>query len=184
MQTTLKVPLFMLAMVLAACRSDPVHYHTLTPLLAGPSRPVQGTGNLTLERLTVPPQVDRAQIVVRQGSNGLAILETEWWGASLADELHSALADQLNQHPFPRKSSLRVQVQRFDLVPGRYARLDVMWRLRTGQPAGPGQEIHCQATFQSPAGVAIESLVTAQQDNLQKVASLISRSANGQCPPP
>lgn len=183
MQTTLKMALLVLSVLLAACRSDPVHYHTLTPLVAGTPRATTGTGNLTIERVTVPPQVDRTQIVVRQGSNGLAILETEWWGASLADELHSALVDQLERRTFTTRASLRVQVQRFDLVPGGYALLGVTWRLRSGQKDNGGREIHCQATLQTAAGDAVEALVMAQQNNLQRAAALIADSASGQCPP-
>lgn len=168
--------------LLVACRSDPVHYHTLSPLLASPTQTVQASGNLTMELLTVPPQVDRSQLVVRQGSNGLAILETDWWGASLADELQSALAQQLNQVQFNGKASLRVQVQRFDLVPGRYALLDIKWRLRSVQPGGEVQELHCQSVVQSPAGDTVQDMVRAQQGNLQKIAGMIGASGRGQCP--
>ena len=78
----------------------------------------------------MPPQVDRPQIVIRQGNSGLAILETEWWGASLVDELRSALVDQLVNNNPQRKVSVRLDVQRFDSIPGQYALIDVKWRLR------------------------------------------------------
>jgi uncharacterized lipoprotein YmbA len=78
----------------------------------------------------VPPQVDRPQIVIRQGNSGLAILETEWWGASLADELRSALIDQLNNTSGRGNVSVRIEVQRFDSIPGQYALIDAKWRLR------------------------------------------------------
>lgn len=172
----------MLFALLAACRSDPVHYHTLTPLSAGPAGTLQSSANLALERVTVPPQVDRTQLVVRQGSNGLAILETDWWGASLSDELQSALAGQLDNRSFANKASLRVQVQRFDLVPGRYALLEVKWRLRTSLPGQQPQELHCQSILQVSAGVAVESLVMAQQRNLERLADMIGESSHGRCP--
>ena len=62
----------------------------------------------------MPPQVDRPQIVIRQGNSGLAILETEWWAASLVDELRSALVDQLATTAIAAKVSVRIEVQRFD----------------------------------------------------------------------
>ena len=182
MPKILILPLLALLGMLTACRSDPVHYHTLTPLQAGPARAVQTSGNLTMERLTVPPQVDRTQLVVRQGSNGLAILETDWWGASLSDELQSALVDQLNHRQFSNKASLRVQIQRFDLVPGRYALLEAKWRLRTALPERDLQEVHCQSILQAGAGATVEDLVTAQQSNLKKLADMISESSRGHCP--
>ncbi|MGC1333262.1 PqiC family protein [Pseudomonas sp.] len=184
LRTTLAPALLCLCAVLAGCRSAPVHYHTLTPLLGGTARSVQPGANLVIERFTVPPQVDRAQIVVRQGNNGLAILETEWWGASLADELQSALVDQLNQHPINAgRASLRVDVQRFDLVPGRYALIDVKWRLRTGRADDDTRmQVSCQSVLQTPSGDSVEELVQAQQGNVEKIASMISASGSGKCP--
>ncbi|MBA1243297.1 PqiC family protein [Pseudomonas japonica] len=182
MRTSL-VALFTSLVLLAGCRSAPVHYHTLTPLLSGPARTVQPTGNLLIERVTVPAQVDRTQIVVRQGVHGLAILETDWWGASLADELQGALVDQLNRHPAPAsKTSLRVDVQRFDLVPGRYALLDVKWRLRTKRLTDSATtELNCQGIMQSPAGESVDDLVTAQQANVQAIAAMISEFTQASC---
>ncbi|MFP3409398.1 ABC-type transport auxiliary lipoprotein family protein, partial [Pseudomonas sp. SIMBA_065] len=80
--------------------------------------------------VVVPPQVDRPQLVVRQGQSGLAILETEWWGANLVDEFRSALQDQLGGPAGDAKAAVRVDVQRFDTVPGRYASLEAVWRLK------------------------------------------------------
>lgn len=185
MRTSL-VALFTSLLLLAGCRSAPVHYHTLTPLLPGPARTVQPGGSLLIERVTVPAQVDRTQIVVRQGVHGLAILETDWWGASLADELQGALVDQLNRRPAPAsKTSLRVDVQRFDLVPGRYALLDVKWRLRTSRLSdGATMELNCQGILRSPAGESVDDLVTAQQANVQEIAAMISEFNQGSCPLP
>lgn len=169
--------------VLGACRSAPVHYHTLTPLADGALPANRHSSALLIERVTVPPQMDRTQVVVRQGSSELAILETDWWGASLADDLQSALADQLNKRPITAaRASLRVDVQRFDLVPGRYALLEVKWRLRTAGEVGDDRiELNCQASLQAPSGETIEELVQAQQGNVQRLALLISASGNGKC---
>ena len=49
-----------------------------TPLQAGDGRPAGA--DIQIEGISVPPQVDRPQIVIRQGDSGLVILETEWWG--------------------------------------------------------------------------------------------------------
>lgn len=184
LRTTLPLAMLCLCTLLAACRSAQVHYHTLMPLASGPAQTLQHSPNLVIERVTVPPQMDRSQIVVRQGSNGLAILETDWWGASLADELQSALVDQLNQRPInATRASLRVDVLRFDLVPGRYALIDVKWRLRTGAvDDGQRAELSCQSILRAPAGESIDELVQAQQSNVQKIASMISASGTGKCP--
>ena len=168
----LKITLIAALAVLAACRSDPIQFHTLTPAqLSSPG----STTDIRIESLIVPPQVDRPQIVVRQGNTGMAILETQWWGASLVDELRSALADQMvNSNP-QRKLSVRLEVQRFDSIPGQYGLLDVKWRLRNGEEI----LMTCRSTLQTPSGPSIDELVAAQQNNVKRLAALISQAASG-----
>jgi uncharacterized lipoprotein YmbA len=169
----LKIALIAALSLLAACRSDPIQFHTLTP--AQMSANSRSTTDIQIESLIVPPQVDRPQIVVRQGNTGMAILETEWWGASLVDELRSALRDQMvNSNP-QRKVSVRVEVQRFDSIPGQYGLIDVKWRLRTGE----NTLMTCRSTLQTPSGPSIDDLVAAQQTNVKRLAALISQAATG-----
>ncbi|TVT79362.1 membrane integrity-associated transporter subunit PqiC [Pseudomonas sp. H3(2019)] len=176
MSLSLKISLLSLAVLLAACRSDPIHYHTLTP--AQPTAGARGGADIQIERLTVPPQVDRPQIVIRQGSSGLAIMETEWWGANLSDELKSALVDQLSGTAAQHKVSLRVEVQRFDSIPGHYALVDAKWRLRTAETDASSTSPTCRTTLQTPAGPTIDDLVAAHQNNIKRLASLISKMAS------
>ncbi|MGN8277567.1 PqiC family protein [Pseudomonas sp. SMN5] len=174
----LKLTLIAVALLLGACRSDPIHYHTLSPVQPAA---VQRSGyDIQIEQVNVPPQVDRTQMVIRQGNSGLAILETEWWGASLADELHSSLDEQLN-NPGATRLLLRVEVQRFDSIPGRYARMDAQWRLRTlGNDARP---LTCRSSLQTPAGGSIDELVTAHQHNLRRFVELVEQAASRKaCP--
>ena len=168
-----------LIVLLSACRSDPIHYHTLTP-----QQPAAASNaDIQLERISVPPQVDRPQVVVRQSNSSLAILETEWWGASLADELQNALTNQFTGSNQPRLG-LRVDVQRFDSVPGQYALFDARWRLR----AAGGSEasaLNCRSVIQTPAGASIEDLVVAHQQNIKRFTELVSQAARGganRCP--
>ena len=168
----LKMTLIAALAGLAACRSDPIQFHTLTPAqLSSPG----STTDIRIESLIVPPQVDRPQIVVREGNTGMAILETQWWGASLVDELRSALLDQMvNSNP-QRKLSVRLEVQRFDSIPGQYGLLDVKWRLRNGEEI----LMTCRSTLQTPSGPSIDELVAAQQNNVKRLAALISQAASG-----
>lgn len=172
-----KIMLLAGLVLLAACRSDPIQFHTLTPAqMTGAAR---GNGaEIQIEGLSVPPQVDRPQIVIRQGNSGLAILETDWWAASLADELRSALADQLASNGPRQKVSVLLDVQRFDSIPGQYALIDVQWRLRS---AGDAQStmLSCHSTLQTPSGPTIDDLVLAQQANVKRLAASISQAANG-----
>lgn len=171
MPPMLKLTLVVAALLLGACRSDPVHYHTLSP--AQPMGQRYANVDIRLEQVSVPPQVDRTQMVIRQGNSGLAILETEWWGASLVDELRSSLEEQLS-NPGAPKGLLRVDVQRFDSIPGQYARLDVQWRLRS--PDNASHPLTCRSNLQTPAGNTIDDLVTAHQNNVRLFVDLIVRA--------
>jgi uncharacterized lipoprotein YmbA len=170
-----------MALALSACASDPVNFHTLVvPAHAQPAVPTPAM-DIRVEPVTVPPQVDRTQIVIRQGRSGLQVLETEWWGATLADEIHSALRDQLNPPPAvsPTTSgtaSLQIDVQRFDSVLGEYALLDVKWRLKA---QGKNGEKRCHTVLRTPAGETLETLVNAHQNNLTRLAALIAEASHG-----
>ncbi|MNG71648.1 hypothetical protein D3C76_335670 [compost metagenome] len=160
------------------CSSAPNNYHTLVP-----SEPARSGGQaIQVSRVSLPPQVDRPQLVVRQGSSGLAILETEWWGANLVDEFQSALQDLLGGPAAGPKTLVRVDVQRFDTVPGRYAALQAVWRLKR-----PGEaELTCRTGVQTAADNSIASLVNAHQANLRQLAEAVratARPGTTQCPP-
>ncbi|KJK06928.1 MULTISPECIES: membrane integrity-associated transporter subunit PqiC [Pseudomonas] len=175
-----KFALLGLSLLLAACRSDPIHYHTLLPQQPVPVSKV----DVQLEMISVPPQVDRPQMVIRQSNSSLAILETEWWGASLADELQNALNNQFASNNSQPRLNLRVDVQRFDSLPGQYALFDARWRLR----AATGTDINalnCRSVIQTPAGATIEELVVAHQQNLKRFTELVSQAASSgasRCP--
>ncbi|WP_236196306.1 PqiC family protein [Pseudomonas glycinae] len=181
MALKLKFTVLAIGLLLGACKSAPISFHTLTP-----TQPMTGRAGseITIEGISVPPQVDRPQIVIRQGNSGLAILETEWWGASLSDELRSALVDQLSNAGAPRKTSVRIDVQRFDSIPGQYGLIDVKWRLRQAN-AGDDALLVCRSLLQTPSGPTIDDLVAAQQNNVKRLAALISQASAGSrgCPP-
>jgi uncharacterized lipoprotein YmbA len=181
MTFSLKITLVTALLLLTACRSDPIQFHTLTPTqLSGAS----SSAEIQIESITVPPQVDRPQIVIRQGSSGVAILETEWWAATLVDELRSALVDQLVNSNLQRRVSLRLDVQRFDSIPGQYALIDAKWRLRSFG-AGDTALITCRSTLQTPSGASIDDLVVAHQNNVKRLAAAISQATAGKssgCP--
>jgi uncharacterized lipoprotein YmbA len=173
----LKITLVAALLLLTACRSDPIQFHTLVPTQPG-SQTKSAVADIQIEAISVPPQVDRPQIVIRQGNSGLAILETQWWAASLVDELSSALQDQLVNGNSQRKMSVRLDVQRFDSIPGQYGLIDVKWRLRNlGE--SDNALVTCRSTLQTPSGPSIDDLVAAQQSNVKRLAALITQAATG-----
>ena len=160
-----KLTLVAALLLLAACRSDPVHYHTLMPAHTGGATR-SSAEFIEIESLSVPAQVDRQQVVIRQGNSGLVLLESEWWGASLGEEFRSALLDQLANLNPQRKLSLRLDVLRFDSFPGQYGLIDVTWRLRPASEVNDvndvnGTSLTCRSILQTPSGETIEDLALA-----------------------
>ncbi|MNL63242.1 hypothetical protein D3C87_1873640 [compost metagenome] len=79
---------------------------------------------------------------------------------------------------------MRVEVQRFDSLPGHYALLEAKWRLRSLGANNNAAELTCRTTLQTPSGATIDELVAAHQNNVKRLAATInqaSRSA-GTCP--
>ncbi|MBB4864963.1 putative lipoprotein YmbA [Pseudomonas nitritireducens] len=174
MLKSVKWALVGLAPLVWGCSSAPIHYHTLLP-----AQPGTASGNVRVERVSMPPQVDRSQIVVRQGGSGLSILETEWWGANLLDEFQNALQDQLGTPLGKDAALLRVDVQRFDSVPGQYALLDARWRLNSGKE----YSLTCRSVLQTRADASVDALVNAHQNNLRQLAEAVRQaSSSGRCP--
>ncbi|PCC98134.1 membrane integrity-associated transporter subunit PqiC [Halopseudomonas pelagia] len=173
-----KIMLAAAVLLLAACRSDPIQFHTLSPTSAQSSGAVQRHNvEVQIETISIPPQVDRQQIVVRQSDSSLAILEGHWWGASLVDEMRSALEQQLPNPGAAGKVSVRLDVQRLDSLPGEYALIDVNWRLRDlGANARP--LLHCRSRLQTAAGLSIDDIVIAHQQNLRQLAAEITQTAS------
>lgn len=181
---------------LAACSSAPTHYYTLVPT-APVQRQAVTAPAFQFEMLGVrmPVQVDQPQMVVRQSAGGLMILETERWGAPLADEFHDALAGQLelklgtrNLAGLPKAAdkpvvSLQTDVRRFDSLPGQYALIDVVWSLSQRSEGQKRRSLTCASVIQEPAGVSMDALVLAHQKAIGQLAGQIARAANSwACP--
>lgn len=188
--------LLCLTLGLAACSSAPTRYYTLMPPVAEGSAAAR-TGDLQFEMSTVriPVQVDQPQLVVRQDSGSLAILETQRWSAPLVDEFHDALASQMehklgtrNLEGLPKQPgrpllSLQTDVRRFESLPGRYALIDVVWSLRLRGEGGPARSLTCSSQIRQPAGVELSSLVQAHQQAIAQLAGQIAGAARSwTCP--
>ncbi|WP_095109737.1 membrane integrity-associated transporter subunit PqiC [Pseudomonas sp. Irchel 3E20] len=178
------------ALALSACSSAPTHYYTLIPAAheGAVAAPAPGF-EFEMQSVRIPVQVDQPQVVVRQGGGALAILETERWSAPLADELHDALALQMENKlgtrdlaglaiaPGRERLALRTDVRRFDSLPGQYALVDVVWSLSLRGDGQPRRTLTCSSTLRQSAGVGIEALVLAHQQLVEQLATRIARTA-------
>jgi len=173
-----------LPLLLAACAAKaPLNYHTLTSAAEPESSGRAAPFRFALQGVSVPPQVDQPQLVIRQG-DGIALLENERWIAPLADEIRSALSADLSRDlgtldlgDAPRGAGapvlrIKVDVQRFDSLPGRRVQQDALWTLRLAEPGGE-RVLTCGSRIQQPAGASYAEVVLAHRQALAQLAQRI-----------
>lgn len=173
----------------SGCGSTPVtRFHTLLDPPMGKTAPAE-PGKLAWELLpvTVPVQVDQPQLVVRADDGTLALRENERWIAPLADEYRAALADRLTQALGTPPSlaeapkggrlwRLRVDVQRFDSVPGRYALEELNWSLRPAEAAGGDALLACHGRVEVPVAADYPALTAGHRQAVERFAAAIAAS--------
>src|SRR5271165_5086913 len=192
------------AVALAACASAPVHYYTLVaPDDPGSVPAGADPAAIRFELLSfgVPADVDQPQLVVREGSERVALLDGERWIAPLSDEVHAALAaDLARELPGQDVSALgaggkpvlriNLDLRRFDSVPGAYALIEAAWSLRrlndaagsdgvavgaaTGTAAAPAT---CTTSVKEAVGSGYDALVRGHQRALHRLAAEIAAAA-------
>lgn len=181
-----------LMLSLTACSSVPVHYHTLL----SPESDANGTHTdraeapflLNVLPVGIPAQLDQSYMVVRQGRNGVAILDNERWASAFGDEVRSALSAQLTSRlatrdiaglPAPSSKpviTLKVQIRRFDAYPNRAVQLEATWSLGQLGAANNPHRIG-QARLSEAAPGDYTALVNAEQDVLRQLAEKIASDA-------
>lgn len=180
-------------LALASCASAPLRYYTLVtpPAMVAASTPTAATLAFELLPVSIPAQVDRPQLVVRSGAQGMQLLNSERWIAPLADEMHAALAADLAQAlpgrdvgavPVAGKPRLRIKldVQRFDSQPGQYVLLAGTWSVRQRDAlhhASAAPTVVCTDSVREAVDAGYPALVAGHQRALATVAMHIARAA-------
>ena len=85
-------------LTLAACSTSPdMHYYTLSaqPTTDSATKIPASDPRYAIDRVEIPDLLDRPQIVLRGGPNGVDVLEYHRWAAPLPDLLQRALAADL-----------------------------------------------------------------------------------------
>jgi uncharacterized lipoprotein YmbA len=135
--------------------------------------------------VAVPAAVDQPQWVVRTVDGSLAVLEQERWIAPLGEEIRAAVTDRLTQivgtpavSAEPRKRwRIRIDVQRFDSVTGREARLEATWTLSSDADAAAA--LRCHGDFvQTLAANSYLALARGHQQAVAALADAIGSELN------
>lgn len=174
---------------LAGCSSAPLRYYTLVAP-AGSEAAAAAPAPYPFELLpvTVPAQVDVPQLVVREGGQGMQPLDGQRWIAPLGDEIRGALAADLARAlgvsdmsglPGNGRPRLRVKldVRRFESVPGSHALIDAAWSLRLVGGSGGQDVLTCSSRISEPVGAGYDMLVAGHQQALAELAARIAATA-------
>ena len=168
---------------LAACGSAPIQFYTLIRPAATPAT----ASGLRIEVLpvSVPPQVDVPQLVVRQSDSRIALVEDQQWIAPLGDEIRAALAAELSARLGAQDFSgappgaglqayrIKFDVRRFESALDGGARIEAVWSIRKPQ-AEKFLAVCSSRAEQSGDDDDYPALVEAHQRALQQIAAQIA----------
>lgn len=185
-----------LLLALAACSSAPVHFFTLTP----PARQtVPDNTNapflLDVQPVDIPAQVDQPQITVRDGGQGVTLLETDQWAAPLGSEIRESLSAELvadlhaqDVHGLSHRQDIpvyhvRVSVRRFDSALGQDALIDATWSVHRGHG---NATLSCRSVVREEVAPGLDALVRGHQRAVRslagKIATVIRTMADSRSP--
>lgn len=185
------------ALSLAGCASAPLRYYTLVAPAAEAPAASPAPYPFELLPVDVPAQVDVPQLVVREGGQGMLPLGGQRWIAPLNEEIRGALAADLARSlgvadlsglPGNGAPRLRIKldVRRFDSVPGQWALIDAAWSLRLTGGSGGQDVLVCSSRVSEPVGAGYDALVQGHQRALAELAARIATAARayeaGQAP--
>lgn len=177
------------AFALAACRSAGSEYYTLIAPPAEHAPPVTEAFQLDVLPVDVPPEVDRAEIVVREGPGKLTPVETRSWIAPLPRELRHAFSDDLGRALGARDIAgaspvagiptyrVKIVVQRFDSSLGARASIEAISTIRDA--ATDAAAVVCSHRASEPAAAGYEQLAEAHQRAIATIAGQIAATIRG-----
>jgi uncharacterized protein len=118
------------------CTSAPVHYYTLTPPPDKSWPTADEMLAIDVRVIHTPPQLDRAELLVRAGPSNVTLLENEYWLSPLHDEIKDALRLELQRRlgrlravrPSLTKITIDIDVQHFEAQLGQHALFQASWR--------------------------------------------------------
>ena len=207
---TLRLSVCLWVAVLAACASaPPVRFHSLLPVDAPERDASAGAGFVvTLGPVAVPSQVDQPQWLLRAADGSLALLEQERWASPLRSELRAALLDRWVSRwgatealPAPAAGAasavaptastgwrVLVDVTRFESLPGREARLEGRWSVRSSTPGASA--LSCRFVTRESVGDGMLALADGHRravnrlaDEMARPLSALQRGESPACPP-
>jgi len=187
-----------MASLLGSCTSTSPRFYTLVPESGHhPSTALEAGYRLQVDPVRIPAQVDRLELVTRLPDGGIAIADGDQWIAPVADELQNALSVELRHRlagadPADATGSdsvsVRLNVERFESSPNRYALIEASWRLELKE-AGKEVRVVCRTRAYEQVRGGYPEMVSGYQRAVaviaDQIAEVVQKSIGGvaaECP--
>jgi uncharacterized lipoprotein YmbA len=188
----------LLLTALAGCApGQPTWYYTLStasePAAAAP-RSGQGLA-IGLGPLTLPPYLDRPDLVTRAGANRMRLGEFSQWAEPLEPLLTRVMAEDLyvltgasDVIPIPQRGDLpldrvvEVDVARFDADEAGEVELDARWRVYRGDGETPVASGRSQVAEQGAAVPDYDAIVAAMSRAVGRLSAEIAAAISTGAP--
>jgi uncharacterized lipoprotein YmbA len=177
-----------IASLLGGCASTSPRFYTLVPESGrNPSGAVAAGYRLEVDPVRIPAQVDRLELVTRLPGGGIAIADGDRWIAPVADELQNALSVELLHRldgADPAEAtgsvslSVRLNVERFESSPNRYALIEASWHLELGA-GGKDVRVVCRTRAYEQVRDGYPDMVRGYQRAVAVIADQIATVAQG-----
>jgi uncharacterized protein len=178
---------FALAWLVSAgvgCTSAPVRYYTLTPTPDKTLPASETTLAIDVRVVHTPPQLNRAELMVRTGPTEVTLLENERWASPVNDEIKDALRLELQRRlgrmtglrPAFTKLTLDIDVQHLEAELGRYALLEASWSATssaTGQRSDGARAAICTFHADEKIRTGYAGMVEGYQREIAALADAI-----------
>lgn len=173
--------LVVLAVFIAGCEGTPTNFYYLQSLGPSASGPSDHRARLVIEDVTLPPYLDRADIVTQEQANRLDISDVQQWAEPLHDGFARVLREDLSSllageqvlvvpaNFTEADVQVFVDVSRFEVLEGGDAVLEAQWRLVR---ARDGRELVLKRSLhRAPvAGVGYGAITAALNETLHGVS--------------
>jgi uncharacterized protein len=171
--------------VLAGCGSSPApSFYTLSPDASLQPLSNAAPVRVTVNPVTVPDLVDKPQIVTRREPNEVSINEFARWGEPLKENIARTLAADVGrvlgtdtvsvfpQGPDVKPYQVRVDIMRFDSIPGDSVMLDALWTVRA--PDGISRFDGHTVVRENATGAGFDAIAAAHSRALAQMSRQIA----------
>jgi uncharacterized lipoprotein YmbA len=109
-------------LALSGCAGQPDRFYALSTLPEAPPAPASGYATHVILAVSIPPVVDRRQMVLHTTGDQVVILEHERWAAPLSELVSQTLARDIER----RRPDILVADRTFSSAPAVRIRVDIV----------------------------------------------------------